>query len=291
MQHTQLEADMLKVEGLCKRYPTFELKDVGFELPAGYIMGFIGENGAGKTTTIKAIINMVAPDSGKVTVFGKDIREHEKEIKQDIGLLMAGIDCYPMCRVGKFLKIISTFFDKWDNEACENYLKRFSIDKHKRIKELSAGMKVKLHLAVALSHDAKLLILDEPTSGLDPVARDEVLDIMQELIQNGDRSVIFSTHITSDLDKCADFILFIKNGLIVANDTKDSVLSGHRLVVGGRKNLTEIMREKLIGVKTTDYNYTGLIKTEDAKFFDGADITAPNLEDIMLYYGREGRNA
>ena len=232
IRYAQLEVDMLKVEGLCKEYPSFRLQDVSFELPAGYIMGFIGENGAGKTTTIKAIMNMAAPDSGTVTVFGMDVKEHEKEIKQDIGLLMAGIDCYPMCRVEKFVRIVSTFFDNWDNVACENYLKRFSIDKHNRLTELSAGMKVKLHLAIALSHNAKLLILDEPTSGLDPVARDEVLDIMQELVSNGERSVIFSTHITSDLDKCADFILFIKNGLIVANDTKDCILLGHRVVTG-----------------------------------------------------------
>ncbi len=282
---------MLKVEGLNKEYPSFSLKDINFELPTGYIMGFIGENGAGKTTTIKAIMNMVPIDNGTITVFGKDIKEQERGIKQDIGLLMAGIDCYPMCRVEKFIRIVSAFFDNWDGAACDEYLKRFSIDRHKRLKELSAGMKVKLHLAVALSHNAKLLILDEPTSGLDPVARDEVLDIMQELVSNGERSVIFSTHITSDLDKCADFILFIKNGLIVANDTKDCILSGHRVVTGGRKNLTEEMRKKIIGIKVTDYNFIGLIKTEDEDNFADAQVSAPNLEDIMLYYGREGKNA
>lgn len=280
---------MLKVEGLRKEYPTFKLKDVDFELPAGYIMGFIGENGAGKTTAIKSIMNIVRPDSGKITVLGMDMATDERRIKQDVGLLLGGIDCYPNCRVKKFLSAVSEFFDNWDGALCESYLKRFSIDENKRIKELSQGMKVKLHLAVALSHDAKLLILDEPTSGLDPVARDEVLDIMQNLVINGDRSIIFSTHITSDLDKCADFILFIKNGVIVANDTKDNIIMNHRLVKGGRSFLSETCMEKLIGAKLTDYNFTGLIRTEDAEYFDGAELFAPNLEDIMLYYGRDKR--
>lgn len=282
---------MLRVENLKKVYPTFTLDNVSFELPAGYIMGFIGANGAGKSTTLKALMNIVHPDGGRVEFFGKDMSEHEVDIKQHIGFLMGAVDSYPHCKVKKLISVTETFYDNWDDGACRRYIKKFGIDPDKRVKELSAGMKVKLGLIIALSHGAKLYIFDEPTSGLDPIARDEILDVMQELVEDGERSVLFSTHITGDLDKCADYVLFIKNGIIVANDTKDALIEGHMLVKGGTELLTDRLKERLIGFKKHGFGFVGLLRGEDAGCAAGLQKETPNLEDIMVYYNREENDA
>ena len=281
---------LLKVEGLTKVYPKFKLDGVSFELPSGYIMGFIGANGAGKSTTLKSIMNIVCPDDGTVEIFGKDMKTKETEIKQEIGFLMGAVNCYPLVKISKFLDVTKSFYDEWQDEECEKYLKKFDIDKEKRIKELSQGMKVKLGLAVALSHKAKLFILDEPTSGLDPVARDEILDILCDLVADGDKSVLFSTHITSDLEKCADYILFIKNGLIVANDTKDGLLDGYVILRGGADE-AEKVADRAIGTKRNRYNFSALVRTCDL-IDDDKNFTTdrPTLEDIMVYYGRAEDN-
>lgn len=281
---------MLKVENLTKVYPKFKLDNVSFELPSGYITGFIGANGAGKSTTLKSIMNIVCPDDGTVEIFGKDMKTKETEIKQEIGFLMGAVNCYPLVKISKFLDVTKSFYNEWQDEECEKYLKKFDINKEKRIKELSQGMKVKLGLAVALSHKARLFILDEPTSGLDPVARDEILDIFCDLVSDGDKSVLFSTHITSDLEKCADYILFIKNGLIVANDTKDGLLDSYVILRGGADE-AEKVAGRAIGMKRNGYNFSALIRTCD--LVDGdKDFTTdrPTLEDITVYYGRAEDN-
>jgi len=280
---------MLKVEGLTKTYPSFKLDNVSFNLPAGYIMGFIGANGAGKTTTLKSIMNIVYPDSGSVEIFGLDMKTAETEIKQKIGYLLGAVNSYINTKVGKYLKITSSFYDGWEEDTCEKYLEKFNIDRNKRIKELSQGMRVKLGLTVAFSHGADLFILDEPTSGLDPVARDEILDILSDIVSNGDKSVLFSTHITSDLEKVADYILFIHNGIIVAEDTKDGILDSHILVHGNLSDAEKI-KKRCIGIKTNSLGFTALVKREN--FRDGeSEFTTerPTLDDIMVYYER-GQN-
>lgn len=281
---------MLQVKNLTKRYPGFVLDDVSFELPEGYIMGFIGANGAGKTTTLKGIMNIIVPDKGEVNIFGKDMKIAETEIKQDIGFLMGAINCYPPVKVSRFLSVSSRFYESWQQETCEKYLKKFNIDKNKRIKELSQGMKVKLGLAVALSHDAKLFILDEPTSGLDPVARDEILDILIELVADGKKSVLFSTHITADLEKCADYILFLKEGKVVANDEKDRLLDSYVVVRGDLENMDKV-RQKAVGLKHNAFGFSALMKTSDTEGqnFDFA-ADRPTIDDIMVYFGREDKN-
>jgi len=205
---------VLLVDSLCKTYPGFQLQNVSFQVEKGSIMGFIGRNGAGKTTTLKAIINMVSKREGRVEIFGLDMTENEKTIKQRIGYAGGAVDYYKKKRIRKLLDITKKFYDNWDDAVCTQYMKLFSLDENKTPSELSEGMKVKLNLVIALSHRAELLILDEPTSGLDPVSRAELLEIFKHLKKKG-ISILFSTHITSDLDQCADDITYIREGQII----------------------------------------------------------------------------
>ena len=209
----------LEVRGLCKTYPAFTLKDVSFDVPQGAVVGFIGRNGAGKSTTLKSILGLVHPDGGDVRFFGQDVRQHEREFKEQIGVVLGGIDFYPKKKVKTITDVTRRFYRNWDEAKYRHYLELFGIDEAKRVDQLSSGMKVKYLLALALSHNAKLLILDEPTSGLDPVSRDELVELFRAIVADGQRSILFSTHITSDLEKCASHITFIKNGAIFHSST------------------------------------------------------------------------
>jgi len=276
----------LDVRHLNKTYPNFQLKDVSFQLEQGYIMGFIGANGAGKTTTIKSILNMIHIDSGEVHILGKNVAEHETALKQDIGYAFGGIDFYTRSKIKTLTEVIKKFYANWDDETYYNYLRRFKLEENKKIVELSTGMRVKYSLAIALSHGAKLLILDEPTSGLDPVARDELLDIFQGLVADGEISILFSTHITSDLEKCADFITYIDNGQIINSAEKEEFVGSYRLLNGSESDLP-LVKEKLISYKVNSFGFTGLIHTED--FDPSSDIKSaiPSLEDIMVYFAKK----
>ncbi len=277
---------MLKIENLRKTYPSFVLKDVSFELPKGYIMGFIGANGAGKSTTLKSILNIVKPDAGKVTIFGKDIVGNETELKRRIGFMYGETSFYPHKTIGAIVRVFKRFFPTWDEAAYRGYLDRFGLDEKKQVTELSSGMKVKFALTLALSHGAELFIFDEPTSGLDPAARAELLDLFRELVLDGERSILFSTHITSDLDKCADFVVFIRDGELVANTTKDDLIAAHAVVSGKPADLTDDLRGRLVGVRKNAYGFTGLIRRADLREGEVPVVEKPNLEDIMIYYDR-----
>ena len=204
----------LEVRGLRKTYPAFTLKDVSFDVPQGAVVGFIGRNGAGKSTTLKSILGLVHPDGGHVRFFGQDVRQHEREFKEQIGVVLGGIDFYPKKKVRLLSDVTRRFYGNWQEEKYRHYLDLFGIDQEKRVDQLSTGMRVKYMIALALSHDARLLILDEPTSGLDPVSRNELTELLRRIAADGQRSVLFSTHITSDLEKCASHITFIKDGTI-----------------------------------------------------------------------------
>ena len=204
--------NVLEVHGLTKRYPAFTLDGVSFDVPQGAVMGFIGRNGAGKSTTLKSILGMVHPDAGEVRVFGMDYAENERAIRRELGVVLGGIDFYPKKKVAAITDVTRRFYDNWEQAKYEHYMKLFAIDPEKRVDQLSSGMKVKYMIALALSHNARLLILDEPTSGLDPVSRDELTELLGRIVADGTRSVLFSTHITSDLEKCASHIAFIKEG-------------------------------------------------------------------------------
>ncbi len=211
--------DILTVGNLRKSYPGFELKNVTFSLEEGYIMGFIGRNGAGKTTTLKSILNLVHPEGGQVMMGGLDFKDNELDCKQLLGWVSGAADYYPKKKLGTGVAVVRRFYENWDDGVFSGYLKRFKLDPNKKIDELSNGMRVKFALALALSHRARLFILDEPTSGLDPVTRDEFLGILQEYIKDGERSVLFSTHITADLERVADYITFVNKGSLIYTGT------------------------------------------------------------------------
>ena len=233
---------VLHVRGLTKRYPAFTLNGVSFDVPQGAVMGFIGRNGAGKSTTLKSILGMVHPDAGAVRVFGMDYAENERAIRCELGVVLGGIDFYPKKKIKTITDVTRRFYNNWDEEKYRHYLELFHIDESKRVDQLSSGMKVKYLLALALSHNARLLILDEPTSGLDPVSRDELMELFRGVVKSGERSILFSTHITSDLEKCASHITMIKDGQILCSDTRDGFLARYRAQFGdGQMSLEDIL--------------------------------------------------
>ena len=214
IKHQEVAMSVVEVHNLVKKYPSFELKDVSFQIDKGKITGFIGRNGAGKTTTIKSILNLIHTDGGSVSFFGIPVRERESEIKKRIGYSTGTVNWYPRKKIRDIAGIVKRFYDTWDDEAYRKYLRLFQLDENKTPLELSEGMKVKFNLLIALSHKAEVLILDEPTSGLDPFSRDELLNIFSEL-KNSGVAVFFSTHIISDIEKCADDIIYISEGRII----------------------------------------------------------------------------
>lgn len=228
----------MDIRGLCKKYPAFELKDVTFSVPQGAVMGFIGRNGAGKSTTIKSILGLVHPDAGQVEILGRDFAEDERFIKENIGVVLGGIDFYPKKKIGTLTDVTRRFYENWDEEKYRHYLKLFAIDEGKRVDQLSSGMQVKYMIALALSHNARLLILDEPTSGLDPVSRDELTELLRRIAADGRRSVLFSTHITSDLEKCASHIAFIKEGELQYTGTLEQFRQHYAYLQQGGAPLT-----------------------------------------------------
>ena len=282
-------SNALEVQGLCKTYGDFKLNSVSFTLPAGYIMGFVGQNGAGKTTTIRCILNMAARESGEIKIFGLDNIRGELPVKQELAAVFDEIFFVDVWRVREVEKAIKGFYSGWDGKLYGEYLKKFELPPDKQVKDLSRGMKMKLMLAVAMSHSAKLLILDEPTSGLDPVARDELLDILREYISDGEKSVFFSTHITSDLERIADYITLIEHGRIFYTGTKDGLLEHFRIIKGGRDALTDELKRRIIGLSATGTGFNGMMLSSDAKNLpDGIVIESPQIDEILVHISKEG---
>lgn len=276
---------VLQVEGLCKQYPAFALREVSFSLAAGRIMGFIGRNGAGKTTTLKSILGLVHPDAGEISYFGLPFAAHEQQIKEQIGYAAGGTAYYQRRRVGEIAAVTADFYPGWDDKAYRNYLRRFSLDENKCLRELSEGMKVKFLLTLALSHHARLLLLDESTSGLDPVSREELLEIFLTLAGEG-VAILFSTHITSDLEKCADDIAYIQKGRLLAQCPIDCFRQDYRLV-HRQSELTPQQQGTVLGRCTERAGETLLIRREDAPLFEGAAVTCPTLEQVMVHLEKE----
>lgn len=277
---------MLEVNNLTKQFKTFKLDNVTFKLEPGYIMGFIGPNGSGKSTTIKLIMNLLKRDSGEIKIFGKDHIEFEKEIKNRIGFVYDESYFYEDLSISQMKNIIAPFYKDWNDNLFNKYMKDFHLDPKQKIKKLSKGMKMKFSLAVALCHKADLIIMDEPTSGLDPVFRREILDILYDVIQDENKSIFFSTHITTDLEKIADYITFINDGKIVFSKSKDEILESYVMVKGGNELLNSESRKEFIGLRETHVGFEGLCENpEKLKKIFGSDliIERPTLEDIMVY--------
>lgn len=278
--------DSLEVKNLCKKYSEFELKNINLKLPKGMIMGLIGENGAGKTTTIKSILNLINIDNGEIKIFGLNIKENEKKIKEDIGVVLDDAFFSEYVNPADINKIMNKIYKNWDENLYYKYLEDFKLPKNKISKEFSSGMKMKLKIAVALSHHPKLLILDEPTSGLDPVARSEILDIFQDFIQNEENSIFVSSHITSDLEHIADYITFINNGEIVLSKTRDELLEKYGIVKCSKSEFEKIDKNDYVKFKVNRYEYDVLVE-DKAKFkrkYEFKIIDKPTLDDIMLIY-------
>ena len=281
---------VLSVENLNKKYPTFELKDVSFAVKPGEIMGFIGRNGAGKTTTLKSIMNLIHYESGKITAFDLDMTEHELENKQRIGFALSELNYYPNRTIRQLMNVTKRFYHNFDEKKFNEVCKLFNLNIDKKLEELSSGMKVKYSVAIALSHQAELLILDEPTSGLDPVSRDEILDIFRQIVKNKDRAILFSTHITSDLDKCATNITYIHEGEIVYTGVKKNFVDSYLFVKD--KTMNKDLEREYIAYKELDDRIEGLIKADKKDAFLKSDIEVrePDLEEIMVYLERSKNN-
>ncbi|MFA7533786.1 MAG: ABC transporter ATP-binding protein [Tissierellaceae bacterium] len=277
---------MLEIKNLSKKYKEgFEIKDISFKLDKGYIMGFIGPNGSGKTTTIKLIMNLLKKDSGSIKVFGLDHIQHEKEIKDRIGFVYDENHYYEDLSIRQMKNIVAKFYSKWDDKQFNYYMKEFDLNPKAKIKTLSKGMKMKFSLAIALSHHADLIIMDEPTSGLDPVFRRGILDILYNIIQDENKSIFFSTHITTDLEKIADYITFINGGEILFSEAKDKILDSYRIVKGSPR-LLQGNRDKFIGLRETDVGFEGLtndVSQIESSFSNEVLIEKASLEDIMVY--------
>ena len=276
----------LEVKNLNKKYPSFALKDVSFTVRPGEIMGFIGRNGAGKTTTLKSIMNLIHYESGYISAFDQDMTKYELDNKQRIGFALSELNYYPNKTIRQLMQVTSKFYRNFDADKFAEACRLFNLDVNKKLEELSSGMKVKYSVAIALSHHAELLILDEPTSGLDPVSRDEILDIFRSIVKNKDRAILFSTHITSDLDKCATNITYIHDGEIVYTGQKQDFIDSYLFVKDKTKN--KDLLESYIAYKELDDSIEGLIATEKKDLFikKGLKPVEPDLEQIMVYLER-----
>lgn len=273
--------DVLSVEKLVKQYPAFRLNEVSFSLPEGQITGFIGRNGAGKTTTLHSILGLLAPDSGEIRFWGKRLSDDGYKAKQRVGFVSSGMSYYSKSRLRTITGVTRAFFPAWDDALYRTYLKLFSLDESKTPEALSNGMKIKYMLALALSHNADLLILDEPTSGLDPVSREELLEIFLDLKERG-KTILFSTHVTSDLDKTADHILYISGGSLLADRPAEAFLEDYRLIRFSPQDLDAEQHRRILGARRDKHGSTGLIRTEDAKCF-AQQAEKPDLEQIMVH--------
>ena len=276
--------DILKVENLNKSYGDFSLTDVTFSLPEGCITGFISINGAGKTTTLRTLLGLAKRNSGNIQFFGLDMEKNKRQIKDRIGVVLDDGCFYDELSLAEMKSIISSAYTTWSEQDFKRYMDMFSLDPKKKINTLSKGMKMKYALALALSHNAELLIMDEPTSGLDPLIRSQLLKVLTEYMENGGKGVFFSTHITSDLDKIADMLIMINNGRIIFQEEKDFLLDTYRIIKGDVKALTDDVRKHFLSITETAFGFTGVTKqvSEIQSFFPDAIIERPTIEDIML---------
>lgn len=276
---------ILQVENLTKQYADFKLDHVSFSVPKGTIMGLIGENGAGKSTTINAILDLIHKDEGTVTFWGQELSS-SKQYKEDIGVVFDGINFYDTLTPVQVGNISRIAYKQWDRDLYQGYLKRFHLPLDKEIKTLSKGMKMKLSLAVALSHQPKLLILDEATSGLDPVMRDDILDVFLDFVQDENHSILMSSHITTDLEKVADYITFIHQGKLLFCKTKDELRYRYGIIRCGAAIFDQIDKAYILAYRKEDYQWNVLVsdKEKARRKYKSAVVDDATIDDILLLY-------
>lgn len=278
-------SNILEVEDLTKQYAGFKLDHVSFSVPKGTIMGLIGENGAGKTTTISAILDLIRKDEGTVRFWGQELSS-SRQFREDIGVVFDGINFYETLTPAKVGKISGAAYRQWDSSLYRNYLDRFQLPAGREIKSMSKGMKMKLCIAIALSHRPKLLILDEATGGLDPVMRDDILDVFLDFVQDEEHSILMSSHITSDLEKIADYITFIHQGKVLFCKTKDELRYRYGIIRCGAAVFDRIDREEILALRKEDYQWNVLVadKEKARKKYKDAIVDDATIDDIMLLY-------
>lgn len=281
----------IELNSVTKRYDGFTLDSVSLTVPKGSIMGFIGQNGAGKTTTMRSLLNITKIDSGEIKLLGLDHVKNEREIKKDIAVVFDSIPFDDMFTPKDMAKIFSGLYPQWDDKTYSDYLERFELPYKKKIGKFSKGMKMKLQIACALSHNAKLLIMDEATSGLDPVVRDEILHIFMEYMQTGERTILMSSHITSDLEKIADCVTFIDKGSVLISGYKDEVLDNHGIIKCSNDDVKLIDPSDIVSVRTNSFGAEVMIHNRQSAAYRYKNmlIDPASLEDIMLYYVNKGR--
>ena len=276
----------IELQNVSKKYKDFELRNISFNVPQGCIVGLIGENGAGKTTTIKSILN-ITKSEGTIKVFGKDSVKNEKEIKEETGVVLDDSFLSDYLTAKQVNSIMKDFYKTWNEEKYMNLLKQFNLPADKLIKDFSSGMKMKLKIATAISHNPKILILDEPTSGLDPVVRNEILDIFRRYIEEDEtRSILLSTHITTDLEHISDYIVFIEKGRMIFNLPTNELLENYGIVKCSKEDFIRLDKKDYITYKNSKYQYEVLINNKNGirNKYGIITIDKPSIEDIMLFY-------
>jgi ABC-2 type transport system ATP-binding protein len=283
-------SNILEVSGVSKDYGDFRLDDISFSLPKGYIMGLIGPNGAGKTTIIKMIMNLVMTQSGEIKIFDKDHQKFEVEIKKRIGFVYDTPIHYEHLNLKQFKNTVAPFYENWDEATFKDLVSRFNLPLNKKLKKFSKGMAMKSSIAIALSHNADFIIMDEPTSSLDPVVRRELLDFLRELMQDENKSILFSSHITTDIEQVADFITYVHDGKVIFSKTKDDVFEQYVMVKGGNDLLDNETRKSFVGVRTGAFGFEGLSRNRELTesiFEKNVLYEKASLEDIMFYTNLE----
>lgn len=285
----------LILKNVNKKYEksNFAIKDISFSVPEGSIVGFIGENGAGKSTTMNCILNVIRRDSGTIEIFGREMTDEDIDIRENIGVVYDSNNFPEYLTAKQLADILGRIYSKWDDFCFEQFLRRFGLPESQKIKTYSRGMSMKLAIAVALSHDSKLLILDEATSGLDPIMRDEILDVLLEFVKQENHSILLSSHITSDLEKIADYIVFIHNGEIILNKTKDELIYEYGVIRCSENDFHNILSEDILSSMKKDYQIDVLIKNRKLieKKYKNLIVDSVSLDEIMLLLVKGERNA
>lgn len=279
----------LEFAGVTKKYPDFTLRDLSFSLPRGCIMGLIGENGAGKTTALKAALDLIPIDGGEIRLLGLDAKSHGPQARRSVGVVFDDLYAYGALRARDLAAILRGVFPSWDDEAYRRFLSRFRLPDKKPIKDYSRGMRMKLSLAAALSHHPELLLLDEATSGLDPVVRSDILDLLLEFVQDEKRAVLFSSHITSDLERVADYVTFLHKGELVFSEQKDALLERYGVLRCGREDFSRIDASLVPLYRENAFSVEALVPDRAVfrRKYPGLTVDPASLEDIMVFYGKE----
>lgn len=283
--------NILEITGLNKAYKDFALQDVSFSLPKGYIMGFVGENGSGKTTTIRSILNMAHIDSGKISVFGLDSIKDEIAIKERLGVVFDSLYLAEHLNAKQIEEQLKPFYKDWSSEEYFRRLKEFDLPADKKIGDFSKGMKMKFMITIALSHKAELMILDEPTSGLDPVARDELLDVLAEYIENENCGVLFSTHITADVERIADYVTILHHGKVWYTGTKDDLTEKFVVIKGAKEDITAEMTERCIGYHAYRNGFEALLDVQYLpELPEDIEHEKASIDEILVYIAKEDKH-